>query len=870
MTYWHWQKSLRALSRLFFRGAPAAACLAVLIMASLAASAQQPSSSSASDATLQLFEAVMEKDLARVQAAVTEGANITSENSWGLTATELAIDKGYFEIAHYLLSVRNFQQVNADRRRSTPRRDLGYLQSSAPVVAEPPAAARLGTELAPTARQAPTRQTTVAPPSPAAAPSPPPPPTSTAQDGKRPPTPPMASTAPRPKVIISRVGAEADSIPDAPAPPPSGQTAALPAKGTAPDENSKEESNVLGRVWSKLTDAFSFGGKDEDTESVPQTSVAVPQVAPKPPAPAETLAPTETTAPTKTAESAPQPILAAEAAGQGPAKLEPGAAAPRTPRPEALAQAPATDTAAPSGAVPTKASRALSPPPRERAEEAARAMNSLPRPQRSPVAVDRGPAPETGPKAAPEPASPFADTPRPEAPERAVTSAAAPVSRHDQRQAASSPETRLPVPAKESQFVVAKPGAPADDAPRPTTAAPESTQTAAPPRPEAPERAVTSSAAPAPRPDQRQAASRPETRLPVPAKESQFVVAKPSAPADDAPRPTPAAPESTQTEAAPAGPAPAAPVAARPAAEPARAAAPETEAAPEPNLLSRVWSSVTDSLGLGEPEETRQQQEAAPRNSAASENDRQQPPVTDAGPPPPVEQARLAAAAPARPLESMPQAPVTPPVTPPVSPHLKGVVLTLGTSLKLGQGLGPAESAKARCVIKNFWKAHFCLEAIDWPESIARIFEINTILYKGKQVIVRYDEGKATRFYALFPTESFADVAFHFKARFGPPTAAPKRVVAEFGAPRRDNMTVQWTSTDPASQDVNVLEVRAFDDASGVLPNFDLGVVELYRAGAPKIFGHLYTSDLMILRMKQSSPHALSSSRKSKSAPAKR
>ena len=197
-------------------------------------------------------------------------------------------------------------------------------------------------------------------------------------------------------------------------------------------------------------------------------------------------------------------------------------------------------------------------------------------------------------------------------------------------------------------------------------------------------------------------------------------------------------------------------------------------------------------------------------------------------------------------------------------------MFTLGTSQNLGQGLGPAGSARTRCVVKNYWKAHFCLEAIDWPEILGPVFEINTVLYKGKQVIVRYDEGKATRFYALFPSDSFTDVAAHFKERYGPPTATPKRVVAEFGAPRRANPTVQWTSADPASQELNVLEIRTFDDASGVLPNFDLGVIELYRAGAAPIFGHLYTSDLMILRMKQPVPRTRSSAKTASSAPAKR
>ena len=83
-----WRKSLQTLPRRIFRGAAAAACLALLVMASSAVSAQQSPSGTASDATLQLFEAVMEKDLTRVQTAVTEGADIMSENAWGLTATE--------------------------------------------------------------------------------------------------------------------------------------------------------------------------------------------------------------------------------------------------------------------------------------------------------------------------------------------------------------------------------------------------------------------------------------------------------------------------------------------------------------------------------------------------------------------------------------------------------------------------------------------------------------------------------------------------------------------------------------------------------------------------------------------------------------
>ena len=70
-------------------------------------------------ATQRLFEAVFGNDLAAVQSAVTAGADINARNDWGVTATDLAVDRGYFEIAHYLLSVRNFrrQQEDDDRER---------------------------------------------------------------------------------------------------------------------------------------------------------------------------------------------------------------------------------------------------------------------------------------------------------------------------------------------------------------------------------------------------------------------------------------------------------------------------------------------------------------------------------------------------------------------------------------------------------------------------------------------------------------------------------------------------------------------------------------------------------------------------------
>ncbi|MDA0675192.1 MAG: hypothetical protein O3A88_02300 [Proteobacteria bacterium] len=56
--------------------------------------------------TKALFDAVARNDMAQVQAALSRGADLNERNSLGMTATEMAVDRGYFEIGHFLLSSR--------------------------------------------------------------------------------------------------------------------------------------------------------------------------------------------------------------------------------------------------------------------------------------------------------------------------------------------------------------------------------------------------------------------------------------------------------------------------------------------------------------------------------------------------------------------------------------------------------------------------------------------------------------------------------------------------------------------------------------------------------------------------------------------
>jgi len=56
--------------------------------------------------TALLFKAVELNDMAQVKASIEAGADLFAENEDGMTAADVAVDKGHFIVAHYLLSRR--------------------------------------------------------------------------------------------------------------------------------------------------------------------------------------------------------------------------------------------------------------------------------------------------------------------------------------------------------------------------------------------------------------------------------------------------------------------------------------------------------------------------------------------------------------------------------------------------------------------------------------------------------------------------------------------------------------------------------------------------------------------------------------------
>ena len=118
---------------------------AAAMLVAPAASAQAPSSDVASAvATKRLFQAVYDNDLRVVQSSVAIGADIAARDRHGLTPSDIAVDKGFFDIAHFLLSVRNLRldqnaepETAAARARRTKSGSVQPLATPAAPAREP-------------------------------------------------------------------------------------------------------------------------------------------------------------------------------------------------------------------------------------------------------------------------------------------------------------------------------------------------------------------------------------------------------------------------------------------------------------------------------------------------------------------------------------------------------------------------------------------------------------------------------------------------------------------------------------------------------------------------------------------------------------
>ena len=177
---------------------------------------------------------------------------------------------------------------------------------------------------------------------------------------------------------------------------------------------------------------------------------------------------------------------------------------------------------------------------------------------------------------------------------------------------------------------------------------------------------------------------------------------------------------------------------------------------------------------------------------------------------------------------------------------LKNVALNLSGAPDLGK---PAPSVET-CILKNRGRVAFCIEPVDWPESVRPLFQVNTYMYSGAKSIVRYDDGKATFVHVLFPSASFQDVVDHFNRRFGPPTDQRELWLTSLSSPARTNALAAWWSIE--GDGVTSLQIRTYDDTRGGFPDMEYGAISLHIQGAKPIFPLLSTANLMLLKFKRS------------------
>ena len=182
---------------------------------------------------------------------------------------------------------------------------------------------------------------------------------------------------------------------------------------------------------------------------------------------------------------------------------------------------------------------------------------------------------------------------------------------------------------------------------------------------------------------------------------------------------------------------------------------------------------------------------------------------------------------------------------------LDGIILSIGYKTSLNKE--PPMQLNARefyhsCINKKLGSTIFCVENLDWPGDIKGFFSIDSILYKGTKTIVRYDEGAATYYHTLFPSEFYKNIVKYFSKKYGKPTQKINRSIAPLAKKRKSNPTTIWQSIAPVTNILTTLEIRKFDDNRGGFPDTKRGAVYLYHEWSQPIFPLISSVELMLLR----------------------
>ena len=174
--------------------------------------------------------------------------------------------------------------------------------------------------------------------------------------------------------------------------------------------------------------------------------------------------------------------------------------------------------------------------------------------------------------------------------------------------------------------------------------------------------------------------------------------------------------------------------------------------------------------------------------------------------------------------------------------------LRFGPSLGLGGAL-PEGAGDTKCVTKQHGAVNVCISEDDWPVEIEPVFRISSVIYQGSKVIVRYVDGRATRYFANFPTGAYDRVVDHFRGVYGAPQLLwDRKATLSGGGMLVDNPVTVWRKTYSATGTIVYLEVRRHDDVRRDFADGRMGAVRLYIDGTDSVFAGMSTGNFLLLR----------------------
>lgn len=182
---------------------------------------------------------------------------------------------------------------------------------------------------------------------------------------------------------------------------------------------------------------------------------------------------------------------------------------------------------------------------------------------------------------------------------------------------------------------------------------------------------------------------------------------------------------------------------------------------------------------------------------------------------------------------------------------LGNIDLYVGKDTVIGTPYDAKKFGPEDCIERALHGSIFCLANLHWPAEIVEKFAVDTAFTLPGEALIRFENGTISRVYAIFDSQSFADVVKHMQRNFGAPSEREIVWMPVMESPRLPNTTFRWKALSADRKDTMVLEVRNYDDLRRSFADMEHGLVRLYRDGSRPIFKHISTMDLMLMQRKR-------------------